>query len=113
MNDKQRIVDRLLDNEIKIYDLELIRDTIYEDGIEDRYEYNKEWQGKVNYQRYEYMFLLKHFKTECNGSTTAVISSNQKPKDMTEEEWDNIIDYLQEYIEKDYRENWEDWTGIE
>lgn len=106
----EKMLDIIEGDKMYIEILEKIKDKEHIDRIRGISEGSKEWKGTAVYGSRKFNFIFTDFWTADNGSKSALITS-KKPPFMSDDEWDNLTEIMEEFIEEDYHKNLSDWEN--
>jgi len=68
------------------------------------------WTGTLNTDKGSFNFSWTDEWTEDNGGDCGEITS-LKPKDMSKKDWEELKEWMLEYIEEEYSKNRQEWRN--
>lgn len=96
-----------------IFDLDMTEHQESIDYMKDTGTGNIKWEGKLDTGTGIFDFEYEDCWTEDNGGDRATIFADNRPKDMSDDEWDNFKEIMEEYLQDEYSKNKQDWRGID
>ncbi len=91
-----------------IYEIDMVENQETRDNLRETGTGIIIWNGTLETPKGLFKFEMEKSWTEDNGGEGTKILS-EKPKDMTDEEWDDFKDEMEEFILEDYQNNKRDW----
>jgi hypothetical protein len=97
-----------------IFDLDKTEHQESTDYIKDTGTGTIKWEGKLDTGTDTGIFDFRYedYWTEDNGGSCGRITS-PRPKNMSEEEWDNFQEIMEIFLDDEYTKNKQDWRGNE